>query len=958
MFFVYCIKKVLGKNKEEDFTEVKTEGHRTSSLLSNIYDFFNSIRNKFSFNLSCLFEKITIIRIMIFVAFFLFLFLFIKSIVKEKTTFTKKSYVMTQKKFNKFKFKSLNTKQLINENNIKVKKKLSVSLNVEHSNYVHLQIDSIKGNRWKVPNEILNNEYFNTMDEQYSKKNVNFEIEYIQNKNLFYFNLYTVSLNQKNIFYSFTTRKNFLFSKSYINFESILTSNIIYGFGERIHKFKLKEGLYTIWPTNQKNKYDHGEGGQNLFGHQPIALHKTKFKDIWLGLVFLNSNAQDVQIYKKSLEQTVVSYKTIGGIIDYYIIVNNSPENIIKDIKYLLGMPALPPFWALGFHLGGDMFNDINEFKKVYKTYKEKKIPFDAIWIREKLLNSNKDEENDIHSLYKSFAYYIREKIHSRDHNNLIITRDCDISFNEKEYSKYKKIGDEYNIFVKSKFTENNLISQYEKGRAIMPDFLDPEINVLWNEILFDIYNTEANFDGICLENEPIPSKLYSTCQGEVLGKSYSCNIFQNFKLSYIPGLNAHENVLSNGGLSLNALTFNNMIFNNKPLINIYQSKHTFNYIKKLQKRPFVISQSNSFGSGKYSFHWFGNNKSKNAYIKYSISSIFNYNIFGIPFTGADICGFFKKADGNLCTRWFNIGAFYPFMRNNFSPNKNKEKFPWSFGPDVENIIIRDIKMRYSLLRYFYSQLFLVSLNEKGGFFKPVMFEFPDDIYSYHKMENIVMVGEALLICTFFENEEKDKNFTFPNANFNRYPNGENIINYSDNINIKREISLSGKKDELHIFVRGGYIIPMQDTLTKYVMNTFYLRQEKLNIIINPDHMGYSKGTIIFDNDEIDTIEKGKYIRVNLEFRDKILKVIINYNDTKYIFRDDNLEAIEIWRINELFKNDAIYMNKIFVKIKVKDEYRKISADFDNVKNKMKIEFKETISLFDLKEIDIRDCFN
>jgi hypothetical protein len=91
MFFVYCTKKVLGKNKEEDFSEVKTEGHSTSSSLSNVYDFFNSIRNKFSFNLSCLFEKITIIRIMIFVAFFLFLFLFIKSIVKEKTTFTKKS---------------------------------------------------------------------------------------------------------------------------------------------------------------------------------------------------------------------------------------------------------------------------------------------------------------------------------------------------------------------------------------------------------------------------------------------------------------------------------------------------------------------------------------------------------------------------------------------------------------------------------------------------------------------------------------------------------------------------------------------------------------------------------------------------------------------------------------------------------------------------------------------------
>ena len=57
----------------------------------------------------------------------------------------------------------------------------------------------------------------------------------------------------------------------------------------------------------------------------------------------MNSNAQDVQIYKNEKKETVISHKTIGGIIDYYIIVNNSPENVIRDIKYLIGSPALPP---------------------------------------------------------------------------------------------------------------------------------------------------------------------------------------------------------------------------------------------------------------------------------------------------------------------------------------------------------------------------------------------------------------------------------------------------------------------------------------------------------------------------------------------------------------------------------------------------------------------------------------
>ena len=123
--------------------------------------------------------------------------------------------------------------------------------------------------------------------------------------------------NERNIFYTFNTSKKFIYSENYINFESYLTSDDIYGFGERIHNFKLNEGLYTIWPADRRNYYDEGKGGQNIYGHQPIGLHKTKYKDIWLGLVFLNTNAQDIQIKKKEKDNVVLTHKTIGGIIDY-----------------------------------------------------------------------------------------------------------------------------------------------------------------------------------------------------------------------------------------------------------------------------------------------------------------------------------------------------------------------------------------------------------------------------------------------------------------------------------------------------------------------------------------------------------------------------------------------------------------------------------------------------------------
>ena len=63
--------------------------------------------------------------------------------------------------------------------------------------------------------------------------------------------------------------------------------------------------------------------------------------------------------------------------------------------------------------------------------------------------------------------------------------------------------------------------------------------------------------------------------------------------------------------------------------------------IIKKEKRPFILSRGNTIGNGKYSFHWFGENESTNSNLNYSISSIFTYNIFGIPFTGAYICGYY-----------------------------------------------------------------------------------------------------------------------------------------------------------------------------------------------------------------------------------------------------------------------------------------------------------------------------
>lgn len=54
------------------------------------------------------------------------------------------------------------------------------------------------------------------------------------------------------------------------------------------------------------------------------------------------------------------------------------------------------------------------------------------------------------------------------------------------------------------------------------------------------------------------------------------------------------------------------------------------------------------------------------------------------------------------------------------------------------------IQTKYELMRYYYTNMMKLSLQGSGTFYKPLFFEFPEDVNAYQNLTNNVMLGSSL----------------------------------------------------------------------------------------------------------------------------------------------------------------------------------------------------------------------
>ncbi|GMG55971.1 unnamed protein product [Ambrosiozyma monospora] len=266
--------------------------------------------------------------------------------------------------------------------------------------------------------------------------------------------------------------------------------------------------------------------------------------------------------------------------------------------------------------------------------------------------------------------------------------------------------------------------------------------------------------------------------------------------------------------------------------------------------------------SGQYAAHWGGDNESVWSYLRFSISQSFSFGLFGIPFFGADVCGFNKNTTEEMCSRWTQLGSFFPFYRNhNTKTTIAQEPYVWDSVAETSK---NSIELRYTLLPYYYTLLAHSHLFDGLPVMRASSWVFPYD-ESLFGLDSQFFIGDALLVVPALLSGVSNVSGTFPGLDkdeiyYNWYDkkvfNNTNVVQTLD-------APLNG---DVPLFVRGGFVLPLQDpgyTISKSRVNPFRL-------VAALDADGNASGDLFLDDGEspLDSNYEGNYRNVEFQVVD------------------------------------------------------------------------------------------
>ncbi|KAK3346990.1 glycosyl hydrolases family 31-domain-containing protein [Lasiosphaeria hispida] len=647
-----------------------------------------------------------------------------------------------------------------------------------------------------------------------------------------------------------------IFESQFVQIQTSLPQDAnLYGLGEHSDSFRLPASNYerSIW--NAESPFI--PRGRNLYGSHPVYFdHRLSGTH---GVFLASASGMDINFGINAAGERYLQYTTIGGVLDFYFLAGPDPTSVSKQYAEVVGLPAMMPYWILGFHQCKYGWDDIGHVKQVVANYSAAGIPLETLWGDIDYMDEREDFTTSPDRYPHDQVRALVDSLHENNQHYIVI---LDPGIHRQEgYATYDR-GAEKDVFLKNADGSPHLGRQWA-GQVVWPDWFAPSVQDWWtNEIkLFFDASTGIDVDGLWVDMDEASNMCDIHCMGQADAAATHRarrNLLSRYGSSQAQGpmkglggrdllnppyrINNHNGDLSGGTLATNIANADGSY--QYDTHNLYGhmmagATHDALLAHKPTKRPFVLTRSTFAGSGRKAAHWFGDNASTWDDYRVAIAQMLAFTaIHAMPMVGSDICGFNGDAQEHMCARWATLGAFQPFYRNHADISAPSQEFyRWDLVKDAAK---KAIDARYRLLDYVYTAMHAASTTG-APIASPLWFAYPQDANTFG-IQTQWLWGDALVVSPVVNDDSQSVTFYLPNDVFYDFWTWEKVASQGAQITVDNVAWT-----DIPVHIRGGSIIPLR---VESASTTAEVRAQNFTVVVAPGVYGAAKGALYLDDGE------------------------------------------------------------------------------------------------------------
>ncbi|CAH1245726.1 MGAM [Branchiostoma lanceolatum] len=432
-----------------------------------------------------------------------------------------------------------------------------------------------------------------------------------------------------------TSVSKLTFGDQFLSVSTRLASSNLYGLGEHVHRRYRHDLNWKTWPIFSRGASPKGNF-DNLYGHHPFYMCLEDSDGNANGVFLLNSNAMEVTLQppvtsvKSQIRDDIldvervamptVTYRVIGGVLDFYMFLGPSPENVVQQYTEMIGRSIMPAYWALGFQLSRWNYTDINKLRRVVQRTRDTGIPYDVQYGDIDYMEDTKDFTYDA-DLFQGLPDLV-QNLHDHGQKYIIILDPAIGNTNRRDGSPYLpyESGLQDDVFVKNADGVTDLIGEVWPGTTVFPDFTKPSTVQWWGDHCESFHNV-IPYDGLWIDmNEPKTFK-----NGSLTG----CGDDRWNYPPYVPAIKGK--LMYERTLCMDTLQYWGRHYDVHSLYGHSMAIATHSAMRRVfpDKRGIIITRANFVGTGQYSGHWLGDNKSAWEDMEWSITGSYRANFAG-----------------------------------------------------------------------------------------------------------------------------------------------------------------------------------------------------------------------------------------------------------------------------------------------------------------------------------------